>query len=138
VSLLERLTRLSSAKPDVSAPNIWRPTFRGSGGRRGPVGTTPRCGVRTRTGGAAIAPSGCGSARTGFFFIPELGYVSVSVEYRVRRHAAGWFWRYKIRDYWTYGLPQPPDGCAWIWVDDDVALIDVSDGYILDIEHNIW
>jgi len=84
-----------------------------------------------------------GGARVGFFFIPELGYVSVPVEYRVHYWRAGdmlpsWFWRYQVRDFWTYGLPQPPDGCAWVWVDNDVALIDLSDGYILDIEHNIW
>jgi Ni/Co efflux regulator RcnB len=81
--------------------------------------------------------------RAGFFFVPELGYVSAPREYWGRQWRAGgylprWFWRYEVRDYWRYGLPQPPYGCAWIWVNNDVALVDLSDGYILDIEYNIW
>lgn len=82
-------------------------------------------------------------ARVGFFFIPAFGYVAVPAEYRTHRWRAGddlpnWFWRYAISDYWDYGLPQPPDGCAWVWVNNDVALIDLDDGYILDIEQNVW
>jgi len=54
---------------------------------------------------------------------------------RSRRAAArGW----TVRDYVVYGLPPPPDGCAWVWVDDDVALVDLDDGYIFDIAHNLW
>jgi Ni/Co efflux regulator RcnB len=81
--------------------------------------------------------------RIGFFFIPELGYVQVPSEYEKHYWRDGellpsWFWRYEVRDYWRYDLPQPPDGCIWVWVDNDVALIDASDGYILDIVHNAW
>jgi Ni/Co efflux regulator RcnB len=81
--------------------------------------------------------------RIGFFFIPGFGYVSPPVEYRTHYWRAGdqlpnWFWRYQVRDYWNYGLPEPPDGCIWVWVDNDVALIDADDGYILDIVHNAW
>lgn len=81
--------------------------------------------------------------RGGYFFIPGLGYISVPTQYRARHWRAGdtlpgWFWRYQVRDYWNYGLPRPPDGCIWVWVNNDVALIDASDGYILDIEHNVW
>jgi Ni/Co efflux regulator RcnB len=84
-----------------------------------------------------------GGERIGFFFIPELGYISAPAEYRSHHWRAGdqlpnWFWRYQVRDYWNYGLPEPPDGCAWVWVNNDVALIDTSDGYILDIDHNVW
>jgi Ni/Co efflux regulator RcnB len=84
-----------------------------------------------------------GGERIGFFFIPELGYVSAPAEYRSHHFRAGdqlpnWFWRYQVRDYWNYGLAEPPDGCAWVWVNNDVALIDASDGYILDIDHNVW
>ena len=84
-----------------------------------------------------------GGARIGFFFIPGFGYISAPPEYRVHYWRAGdtlpsWFWRYQVRDYWSYGLPRPPDGCVWVWVDNDVALIDLDDGYILDIVHNVW
>jgi len=81
--------------------------------------------------------------RIGFFFIPSIGYVSVPQQYerhywRAADDLPRWFWRYEVREYWRYGLPQPPDGCLWVWVDNDVALIDASDGYILDIVHNAW
>jgi Ni/Co efflux regulator RcnB len=81
--------------------------------------------------------------RIGFFFVPAFGYVSVPVEYRTRYWQAGdqlpnWFWRYQVRDYWNYGLPQPPPGCIWVWVGNDIALMDSSDGYIVDIRHNAW
>jgi len=81
--------------------------------------------------------------RLGFFFIPDLGYIAAPPAYqdhywRIGDDLPQWFWRYQVRDYWRYGLPEPPDGCAWVWVDDDVALIDLDDGYILDIVHNVW
>jgi Ni/Co efflux regulator RcnB len=81
--------------------------------------------------------------RIGFFFIPAFGYVSVPPDYERRYWVQGeylpnWFWRYTVVDYWNYGLPRPPDGCVWVWVDNDVALIDATDGYILDIVHNVW
>jgi Ni/Co efflux regulator RcnB len=43
-----------------------------------------------------------------------------------------------VRDFWRYGLPAPPNGCVWVWVGQDVALIDLDDGYILDIIPNVW
>jgi Ni/Co efflux regulator RcnB len=81
--------------------------------------------------------------RIGYFFIPELGYVSAPAEYqkhywRTGEYLPDWFWRYQVRDYDRYGLPQPPDGCVWIWLDGDVALMDASDGYIIDIVRNLW
>ena len=81
--------------------------------------------------------------RTGFFFIPGRGYISAPREYEHRYWAAGemlpqWFWQYGVGAYDDYGLPQPPEGCAWIWVDDDVVLIDLSDGYILDVVRSVW
>jgi Ni/Co efflux regulator RcnB len=81
--------------------------------------------------------------RIGFFFFPEYGYVSAPAQYRQHYWRAGeylpsWFWRYTVRDYRHYGLPRPPDGCSWVWLDGDVALIDRSDGYIIDIVRNRW
>jgi Ni/Co efflux regulator RcnB len=81
--------------------------------------------------------------RIGFFFIPNYGYIAAPQQYRINYFRPGdylpsWFWRYIVRDYSLYGLPPPPSGCAWVWVDNDVALIDLSDGYIIDIVHNVW
>jgi len=76
-------------------------------------------------------------------FFPGYGYIAVPHEYqnhywRVGDYLPQWFWRYTVSQYWTYGLPQPPPGCAWIWLDGDVALVDMSDGYIVDMVTNIW
>lgn len=81
--------------------------------------------------------------RIGFFFVPAFGYVAAPPEYENRYWASGeylpsWFWRFVVSDYQDYGLPAPPDGCAWVWVNSDLALIDLDDGYILDIIHNVW
>lgn len=81
--------------------------------------------------------------RLGFFFVPAFGYVAVPPAYQYAYWIPGqylpqWFWRYTVNDYWNYGLPAPPYGCAWVWVDNDIALIQLSDGYILDIVHNAW
>lgn len=81
--------------------------------------------------------------RAGFFFIPAIGYVAAPSQYQnhywsVGEYLPSWFWRFVVSDYQAYGLPAPPDGCAWVWVNADLALIDLDDGYILDIVHNAW
>ncbi len=43
-----------------------------------------------------------------------------------------------MNDYYDYGLPAPPPGCAWIWLNGNIALVDMSDGYIIDIVYNVW
>ncbi len=81
--------------------------------------------------------------RVGYYFVPGHGYVAYPADYRPRAWKVGeylpnWLWGASVGDYWTYGLPEAPEGCAWIWVDRDVALIDTSDGYILDIAQDVW
>ena len=81
--------------------------------------------------------------RIGFFFFPGFGYIAAPQQYRNHYWRAGddlprWFWRYRVSQYWRYGLPTPPDGCSWIWLDGDVALVDLSDGYIVDLVSNVW
>jgi Ni/Co efflux regulator RcnB len=85
---------------------------------------------------------GYGGVRAGFFFVPGRGYVRAPPIYQRHYWPPGdilpeWYWRYEIADYGRYGLPMPPDGCRWVWVDDDVALID-ADGFILDVVRNVW
>ena len=48
------------------------------------------------------------------------------------------FWQYQVYDWAAYGLPPPPLGCAWVWIDGGVALVDLSDGYILDVQNGLW
>jgi Ni/Co efflux regulator RcnB len=75
--------------------------------------------------------------------VPERGYVAIPRAYRDRRWREGdylpaWFRTYTVGDYRRLGLPRPPRGCEWVWLNGDVALIDRSDGYILDIARQVW
>jgi len=81
--------------------------------------------------------------RVGYFFFPEVGYVVAPPElanqyWSIGGYLPAWFLRYVVNDYAVYGLPPPPEGCGWIWLDGDVALVDLSDGYIIDLVRNIW
>jgi Ni/Co efflux regulator RcnB len=81
--------------------------------------------------------------RLNFFFAPGYGYYSVSREYwghrwHVGDYLSSFFLRYVVSDYRNYGLPSPPYGYSWIWVNTSVLLVDRNDGYILDEEDNVW
>jgi Ni/Co efflux regulator RcnB len=86
---------------------------------------------------------GWGGFRVGFYFAPGWGYYSIPHEYWGHRWVVGeylpdYFWRYQINDYWSYGLDAPPPGCSWIWLNGNIALIDLGDGYIVDMAYNVW
>jgi Ni/Co efflux regulator RcnB len=86
---------------------------------------------------------GYSGPRPYFFFAPGYGYYRVPQAYWGQRWATGaflpsYFLRYEVNDYRDYGLPPPPYGCAWVWVSNDVLLVDLSDGYILDEIDNVW
>ena len=86
---------------------------------------------------------GYAGPRVGFWFIPGVGYWQAPREYWGRHWGDGddlprIFWQYQVNDWAAYGLPPPPWGCAWVWIDGGVALVDLSDGYILDVEYGLW
>jgi Ni/Co efflux regulator RcnB len=81
--------------------------------------------------------------RAYFFFAPSYGYYSVPRQYWGREWRTGdylpsYFRRYEVRDFWEYGLQDPPYGCAWVWVDNNIVLMDLYDGYIIDVVYNVW
>ena len=81
--------------------------------------------------------------RPGFWFVPSFGYVAVPLIYqhhywRPGEYLPEWFWRFEVVDYWRYGLPAPPYGTSWVWINDDVALVDFDDGFIIDIVYSVW
>ena len=76
--------------------------------------------------------------REGYWFAPGRGY------YRVDPRWWGFDWvvgavvpydlqSYVITDPWDYGLPAPPYGCEWIFLGDQIVLIDLGSGQILEI-----
>jgi Ni/Co efflux regulator RcnB len=81
--------------------------------------------------------------RAGFFFFPDYGYLAPPRAYIGRHWQAGdilpaWFLSHRVKHASHYGLPRAPQGCAWVWVDDGVALVDLRDGYVLDVTYNLW
>jgi Ni/Co efflux regulator RcnB len=81
-------------------------------------------------------------ARGQLFLLPGRHY-NVPQEYRGERWNTGaylplFFLSYAVSDYQDYGLPPPPYGCSWVWVNTSVLLVDRSDGYILDEIDNVW
>lgn len=51
------------------------------------------------------------------------------------------FWQnrdYWIRDYWDFGLPEPPYGYIWVRDGDDALLINAGNGYILQVVYSVF
>ncbi|MBX3476062.1 MAG: RcnB family protein [Brevundimonas sp.] len=81
--------------------------------------------------------------RVGFYFAPGYGYYSVPSSYWGRRYYEGdflpsLFWRYEIRDWSYWGLPFPPAGTMWVFVDNNIYLVDRFDGYIIEVINDAW
>ena len=51
----------------------------------------------------------------------------------VGEYLPAFFWTYAIADYDSYGLPPPPDGCGYVWLNGQIAIIDLGDGYVVDV-----
>lgn len=81
--------------------------------------------------------------RVGFYFAPGYGYYNVPRSYWGRQFYAGQFlpsifWRYEIRDFDRWGLPWPPAGTIWVFVDNSIYLVDRQDGYVIEAIHDAW
>jgi Ni/Co efflux regulator RcnB len=81
--------------------------------------------------------------RVGFYFSPGYGYYSVPRSYWGRRYHEGQylpslFWRYEITDPGYWGLPWPQPGTMWVWVDNNIYLVDRFDGYVIEAIHDAW
>ena len=84
-----------------------------------------------------------GGPRSGFFFAPGYGYYAVPQIYWGRHWGVGallplFFLSYAAADFAAYGLPPPPPGAEWVWVNNSILLVDISDGYVLDEMTNVW
>lgn len=86
---------------------------------------------------------GWNGVRIGFYFAPGYGYYSVPRSYWRRNYYEGQylpsiFWRYRVIDPYYYGLPPAPPGCAWVYVDNNILLVDLYDGYIIEVISQAW
>ena len=76
-------------------------------------------------------------------FIPDLGYVDERDDCPfdalligdLAPHCAT---LYGLSDWSSYGLPPAPPGCKWVWLDGDIALVQISDGYVIDIVRQVF
>jgi len=80
--------------------------------------------------------------RFGFFFAPGYGYYNAG-NYWGRHYYEGdylpsFFFRYRVIDPYFYGLPPAPPGCAWVYVDNNILLIDMYDGYVIEVIDQAW
>jgi Ni/Co efflux regulator RcnB len=45
---------------------------------------------------------------------------------------------YVVRDYSVYQLREPPYGCRWVRVDNNVVLAAIATGVVLDVVYNVF
>jgi Ni/Co efflux regulator RcnB len=81
--------------------------------------------------------------RAGFWFAPGFGYLTLPATYRghhwgVGEYMPAVFWEYRVANWTAYGLYPAPYGCAWVWIEGGVALIDLTDGYVMDVEYGLY
>jgi Ni/Co efflux regulator RcnB len=43
-----------------------------------------------------------------------------------------------LGDYRVYGLREPPYGCRWVRVNNDVVLAAIATGVVLEVAYNIF
>lgn len=81
--------------------------------------------------------------RTGYWFAPGSGYVRVDPRFR------GYGWRvgvvvpwqlrsYVVADPWFYGVEPAPPGFRWVWLDNNIALINLRSGAIVRVVTGVY
>jgi|GEM_PF-4359168 len=81
--------------------------------------------------------------RAGYWFTPGYGY------YRVDPRWYGYSWRvggyvpwafrgYYVRDIYDYGLPPAPYGYAYVYLDNNIVLMSLATGLIVQVVSNLY
>lgn len=81
--------------------------------------------------------------RPGHYFVPGHGYVPVPRAYYGRRWLVGHvvpvpLRRYHVHDLAFYRLGPPPRGHVWLYVDNNIVLMRVATGVIVNVIYRIW
>jgi Ni/Co efflux regulator RcnB len=82
--------------------------------------------------------NGYSGRREGYWFAPGWGYYSVDPRWLDFDWVVGSVVPYELQSYaisdpYEYGLPPEPYGCEWIFLRDQIVLIDLGSGQILEI-----
>jgi len=86
---------------------------------------------------------GYNGRRSGYYFAPGYGYYHVEPRYYGRRWNRGHYLprayrSYYVQDPYFYGLRPAPHGYRWVYVDDDLLLVSLTTGLILDVLLDVY
>jgi Ni/Co efflux regulator RcnB len=81
--------------------------------------------------------------RPGFWFRPGFGYVRVNPRWYGYNWRVGGFVPFEFRSYYVqnpyeYGLPPVPYGYAYVYLDNNIALMSLASGQIVQIISNLY
>lgn len=86
---------------------------------------------------------GYNGRRNGHYFAPGYGYYRYDQRYHGRRWGRGHYLpptyrRYYVQDPYFYGLREAPYGYRWVYVDNDLVLVSIATGLILDVLLDVY
>lgn len=81
--------------------------------------------------------------RDGYYFAPGYGYYRYDQRYHGRRWGRGAYLprsyrNYYVQDPYFYGLRDAPYGYRWVYVDNDLILVSIATGLILDVLLDVY
>jgi len=111
-------------------------------GRRGRGGDRWRRGDRDWWRGRSEWRSYSGR-RNGYYFAPGYGYYRADPRFYGRRWSRGnylpqGYRNYYVDDPYFYGLREAPYGYRWVYVDNDLVLVSIATGLILDVLLDVY
>jgi Ni/Co efflux regulator RcnB len=86
---------------------------------------------------------GYNGRRNGYYFAPGYGYYAVEPRYYGHRWNRGAYLpqsyrRYYVQDPYFYGVRPAPYGYRWVYVDNDLVLVSIATGLILDVLLDVY
>ncbi|WP_340647432.1 RcnB family protein [Phenylobacterium sp.] len=74
----------------------------------------------------------------GYAYRPPSGFYIRSWGYGDQLPRSWWSTQYRLNDWWSYGLPIPPIGYEYVRVGDDVLLVDMFNGRVVQVIYDVF
>ncbi|WP_421935082.1 RcnB family protein [Phenylobacterium sp.] len=74
----------------------------------------------------------------GYAYRPPSGFYIRSWSYGDMLPRPWWSSQYRLNDWWSYGLPIPPIGYEYVRVGDDVLLVDMFSGRVVQVIYDVF
>ena len=74
----------------------------------------------------------------GYAYRPPSGFYIRSWSYGDLLPRSWWGPQYRLNDWWSYGLPIPPIGYEYVRVGDDVLLVDMFSGRVVQVIYDVF